>query len=50
VGPPERIRSRYRPWAESGVTGLNVVTSQPAAVSLMAELAGEVPAVGMAAV
>jgi F420-dependent oxidoreductase-like protein len=49
VGPPDRIRTRYRAWAESGVTGLSVVTQQPAAVTLMAELARETPAVGMAA-
>jgi F420-dependent oxidoreductase-like protein len=48
VGSPERIRQRYVPWAESGVTGVNVVTSQPAAVDLMAGLAREIPAVGMA--
>jgi len=47
VGPPERIRRRYVAWAESGLTGVNVATSQPAAVDLMAELAREVPAVGM---
>jgi alkanesulfonate monooxygenase SsuD/methylene tetrahydromethanopterin reductase-like flavin-dependent oxidoreductase (luciferase family) len=48
VGPPERIRQRYVAWAESGITGVNVVTGHPAAVELMAELAKEVPAVGMA--
>ena len=48
VGPPERIRQRYVAWAESGITGVNVVTGSPAAVELMAELAQEVPAVGMA--
>lgn len=47
VGPPERIRSRYVGWADSGITGVNVVTGSPAAVELMAELARETPAVGM---
>lgn len=41
VGPPERIRARYRAWAEcDGVTGLHIGTRQPAALDLMAELAG----------
>jgi F420-dependent oxidoreductase-like protein len=39
VGSPVRIRERYRPWADCGVTGLIIGTSQPAAVELMAELA-----------
>lgn len=40
VGPPARIRERYRPWAESGITGLTVVAEQPEALDLMADLAG----------
>ena len=41
VGPPDRIRARYRAWAEcDGVTGLHIGTRQPAALDLMAELAG----------
>ena len=39
VGSPARIRERYRPWADCGVTGLIIATSQPAAVELMAEIA-----------
>jgi F420-dependent oxidoreductase-like protein len=40
IGPPARIRERYRPWAESGITGLTIVTEQPEALTLMADLAG----------
>jgi F420-dependent oxidoreductase-like protein len=38
VGPPARIRERYRAWADSGITGLTIVADQPAALELMAEL------------
>jgi hypothetical protein len=41
VGPPARIRERYRACAECGVTGLTVSTEQPEALELMAALAGE---------
>ena len=40
VGPAARIRERYRAWADSGITGLTLVTEQPEAMQLMAELAG----------
>ena len=40
VGPPDRIRARYQAWADSGITGLHVGTRQPAALELMAEVAG----------
>ena len=41
VGTPDRIRARYRAWAECEVvTGLHIGTRQPAALELMAELAG----------
>ena len=46
VGPPERIREGYRAWAESGVTGITIGTSQPEAMELMAELAAQTPAIG----
>ena len=39
VGPVGRIRERYRPWAECGITGLTVVADQPAALELMDDLA-----------
>jgi F420-dependent oxidoreductase-like protein len=39
VGPVARIRERYRPWADSGITGLTLVTDQPEAMELMANLA-----------
>jgi F420-dependent oxidoreductase-like protein len=38
-GPPARIRQRYTPWEECGVTSLTVRTNQDAAVPLMAEAA-----------
>jgi len=34
---PERIRQRYGAWAESGITGMNVATSQPAVLELLAD-------------
>jgi F420-dependent oxidoreductase-like protein len=40
VGPVARIRERYTPWADSGITGLTLVTDQPEAMELMAGLAG----------
>ncbi len=39
VGPPARIRERYKAWADSGVTGLTVRTESEEAMELMAELA-----------
>jgi hypothetical protein len=39
VGPAARIRERYRAWAESGITGLTLVTDQAEAMELMAGLA-----------
>ncbi|MBT5774638.1 MAG: LLM class F420-dependent oxidoreductase [Dehalococcoidia bacterium] len=45
IGPPDRIRERYRAWADSGVTGITVATRQPEALDLMAEVA-EVQPVG----
>jgi F420-dependent oxidoreductase-like protein len=40
VGSPSRIRERYRAWADCGITGMLVGTSQTAAVELMADIAG----------
>jgi len=40
VGPPERIRARYRAWEDSGNTGLIIRTNQDEAIELMAEVAG----------
>jgi F420-dependent oxidoreductase-like protein len=40
VGTPNRIRERYKPWADSGITGLHISTRQPAAIELMAEIVG----------
>ena len=39
IGPPARIRERYRAWADSGVTGITVGTRQPEALDLMADIA-----------
>ena len=39
VGPVGRIRERYREWADSGITGLTLVTDQPDAMELIASLA-----------
>ena len=39
VGPPARIRQRYRPWEDSGADGLSVRSRQLAAVEVMAEAA-----------
>lgn len=39
VGPPARIRQRYKAWDECEATGLTVRTRQDAAVTLMAEAA-----------
>lgn len=40
IGPPARIRERYRAWEELGVDGLTLHTDQDAALELVAELAG----------
>jgi F420-dependent oxidoreductase-like protein len=40
VGPPARIKERYRPWADSGATGLAIWADQDEAVEVMAEAAG----------
>jgi F420-dependent oxidoreductase-like protein len=40
VGPPARIRGRYRAWEESGATGLTVRSRQPEAIEILAEAAG----------
>jgi F420-dependent oxidoreductase-like protein len=39
VGPADRIRERYRAWADSGATGLNLMADQDQALRLLAELA-----------
>ena len=40
VGPPQRIRDRYKDWESSGATGLTLASLQPEGMELMAELAG----------
>lgn len=39
VGPPERIKQRYRAWEDSGATGLTVRSKQPDAVEVIAQAA-----------
>lgn len=39
VGPPARIKQRYRDWEESGATSLTVRSADPAAIEVMAEAA-----------
>lgn len=39
VGPPARIRQRYRAWEEMGVDAITVRSRQPAAIDVMAEAA-----------
>jgi F420-dependent oxidoreductase-like protein len=39
VGPPARIKQRFRVWEESGATGMTVRSRQPEAVEVMAEAA-----------
>ena len=39
VGPPERIKQRYRAWENSGATGLIMWPAQNEAVDVMAEAA-----------
>jgi F420-dependent oxidoreductase-like protein len=40
VGPPQRIRDRYKDWESSGATGLTLSCRQPEGLALMAELTG----------
>jgi hypothetical protein len=37
VGPPARIRERYRAWEDSGADALSVRSHQPEAIEVMAE-------------
>ncbi|MEL0019998.1 MAG: hypothetical protein VW709_08975, partial [Rickettsiales bacterium] len=39
MGPPARIKERFRAWEDSGANSLTVAPAQDAAVDLMAELA-----------
>ncbi|MGE0416033.1 MAG: LLM class F420-dependent oxidoreductase [Acetobacteraceae bacterium] len=39
VGPPARIKERFRNWLDTGATGLTVRSRQPEAVEVMAEAA-----------
>jgi hypothetical protein len=46
IGSAHYIRDRYRVWAESGITGLTVMSADPAVLELMADVAAETPAIG----
>jgi alkanesulfonate monooxygenase SsuD/methylene tetrahydromethanopterin reductase-like flavin-dependent oxidoreductase (luciferase family) len=39
VGPPPRIRERYRAWEDSGADSLSVRSRQPEAIEVMAQAA-----------
>ena len=39
VGPPARIKERYRAWEDSGAESLDVRSRQPEAIEVMAEAA-----------
>jgi len=39
VGPPERIKQRYRAWEDSGADSLSVRSRQPEAIEVMAQAA-----------
>ncbi|MBW2421600.1 MAG: LLM class F420-dependent oxidoreductase [Deltaproteobacteria bacterium] len=39
IGPKQRIRERYQPWADSGATGLTILSPDLEGLELMAELA-----------
>jgi hypothetical protein len=39
VGPPARIRERYRAWEDSGADSLSVRSRQPEAIEVMARAA-----------
>ena len=39
VGPPARIKQRFRAWEDSGANSLSVRSRQPAAIEIMAEAA-----------
>jgi F420-dependent oxidoreductase-like protein len=40
LGPPDRIRERFKAWEASGISGLTLGTGQDEAIELMAEIAG----------
>jgi hypothetical protein len=39
VGPPDRIKQRFRAWEDSGATSLTVRSRQPEAIEVMAQAA-----------
>jgi alkanesulfonate monooxygenase SsuD/methylene tetrahydromethanopterin reductase-like flavin-dependent oxidoreductase (luciferase family) len=40
VGPPERLKERYRAWADSGITSLVIRSKDPAAIEAIAAARG----------
>ena len=43
VGSKERIKERFKVWADSGITGLTVNTKETEALELMAKIADIAP-------
>jgi F420-dependent oxidoreductase-like protein len=44
VGSADRVRERFAQWADTGITGLTIVTHHPATLELMADVAELAPA------
>ena len=40
IGPPQRIRERYKEWEDSGATGLTLSCRQTEGLELLADLTG----------
>jgi hypothetical protein len=38
IGPPKRLAERYKAWAQCGITGLALLTTDPDALTVMAEI------------
>jgi hypothetical protein len=41
IGPPDRIRERFRPWIGSGATGLTLHTREQSALELVSAISSE---------
>jgi hypothetical protein len=39
IGPPERIRARFKPWRDSGVTTVTLRMNTPEILKMMADIA-----------
>jgi F420-dependent oxidoreductase-like protein len=40
VGPPDRLRQRFKPWRDCGLTTLNIRVNRPEALEMLADFAG----------